>query len=324
MDYAIPREFETAQKESLQNSVGVRFQEFCRTLTPKYATAWLRIGCGYLVLLLTALCIVWWGDHSTLSMIVSIVVGGGLFGYTIAFLQLFLHEAAHYNLASNRKLNDLLTNIFIGWLVGQDIRNYRPIHWGHHKWIGTPMDTEFTYFDPLDMKFMAEALFGIRVWKVLVAREKTLQSNESSEERKSMIGRQLVLGAAIHGVMVIGSFVTGYYALTLSWIVGMFVVFPFFASIRQLLEHRDENARTDVDYRKIAHGIVNRMFGDGILAATLGGAGFNRHLLHHWQPHISYTRLKELEAYLMDTPLASALKTRQTTYIKTFIRLFSH
>jgi fatty acid desaturase len=103
-------------------------------------------------------------------------------------------------------------------MLGQDIKNYRPVHWGHHKWIGSTMDTEFTYFDPLDMRFIAEAFIGIRVWKVLRAREKILQSNE---EKKSMMRSQLVIAAAILGAIVTGSVVTGHWALTLSWIVGM-------------------------------------------------------------------------------------------------------
>jgi hypothetical protein len=46
-------------------------------------------------------------------------------------------------------------------------------------------------------------------------------------------------------------------------------------------------------------------------------------LLHHWAPQISCTRLRELEAYLMDTAAAPALRERQTTYARTFRALFS-
>ena len=46
-------------------------------------------------------------------------------------------------------------------------------------------------------------------------------------------------------------------------------------------------------YCAACHGTSAK--GDGPLASTLGGAGFNRHLLHHWEPKISYTRFRELE-----------------------------
>lgn len=104
----------------------------------------------------------------------------------------------------------------------------------------------------------------------------------------------------------------------------MGVFFPFFIGLRQLLEHRDEFAKGDVDYHRTPHGAVNRMFGSGPLASTFGGAGFNRHILHHWEPQLSYTRLKELEAYLMDTDFADILRSRRTTYVSIFVRLFNH
>ena len=98
--------------------------------------------------------------------------------------------------------------------------------------------------------------------------------------------------------------------------------FPFFGALRQLLEHRDEYADPTVDYAVIEHGAIHRLFGDGLIANTLGGVGFNRHLLHHWEPQVSYTRLRELECYLIDTESAVYLREHQTTYWQTFWRMF--
>lgn len=78
-----------------------------------------------------------------------------------------------------------------------------------------------------------------------------------------------------------------------------------------------------IDYSTQPHGAVNRLFGDGPLASTLGGAGFNRHLLHHWEPQISYTRLRELEVYLLRTDAAEGVRMRQSTYLETFWALVS-
>jgi fatty acid desaturase len=100
--------------------------------------------------------------------------------------------------------------------------------------------------------------------------------------------------------------------------------FPFFVAVRQLLEHRDEFATKGTDYFKVAHGAINRLFGTGPLASTLGGAGFNRHLLHHFAPQIPSTRLKEFEEYLMNTAFADYIKPRQTTYIRTFRKLVQY
>jgi fatty acid desaturase len=64
------------------------------------------------------------------------------------------------------------------------------------------------------------------------------------------------------------------------------------------------------------------VFGDGLIARTFGGAGFNRHLLHHWEPGISYTRLPDLEHFLNDTDLRPIMESRKTTYGRVFWRLF--
>jgi len=64
------------------------------------------------------------------------------------------------------------------------------------------------------------------------------------------------------------------------------------------------------------------MFGRGPFSSIFGGAGFNRHLLHHWEPSVSYTNLPALEAYLLDTEAAPLIEMRRSSYFKTFARLF--
>jgi fatty acid desaturase len=115
----------------------------------------------------------------------------------------------------------------------------------------------------------------------------------------------------------------GQYALAAAWTLGTLSVLPLLVSLRQLLEHRSEGADASCDYSMQDHGAVNRLFGDGPIASTLGGAGFNRHLLHHWEPQISYTRLRELEMYLRRTGAADEIQQRQSTYIQTFWTLVS-
>jgi fatty acid desaturase len=64
------------------------------------------------------------------------------------------------------------------------------------------------------------------------------------------------------------------------------------------------------------------MFGVGPLASTFGGAGFNRHLLHHWEPTVPYPRLAELERYLADTIAGPIIETRRCTYLATAAALW--
>lgn len=309
---------EKLDKETLVDSKGLTYQAFRRTLIPKYGVVWLHISLAWLVLAgCMALLVRFSGIHPAVD-VASVIGGAAVLGFTLAFLQLFLHEAAHYNLHPNRKTNDLLNDLFVSGITGLVVRHYRPIHWEHHRHLGTPMDTEITYFDPLNIRFLIEALLGIRALKVVAFRKSKADQQEGAKGSAGM----LVLGFAVNLAIVGALFVTGRWPAALAWGIGMYGVFPFFGSLRQLLEHRNEYADPETDYTEVVHGAIHRLFGDGLLAGTLGGAGFNRHLLHHWDPQVSYTHLKELETFLVDTEGAAYLKSRQTTYWRTFTRLF--
>jgi fatty acid desaturase len=292
----------------------VPYRDFRGSLTPRYGVVWLQLLAGHMALAvatvgIAAACGRW------PSMVPFIVITGAwIYGYAQAYIVLFLHEAAHYNIARDRALNDRLANIFIGVLVGQNITEYRSTHFDHHRYLGTPTDTEHAYFDPLNVTFLAESLTGIKTLKMLALRNRMAHRTLES---------QLVVAALVHGTIMAAAVLLGYWPVALAWTIGIVIVFPFLAAIRQLLEHRSEDASPDVDYALVPHGAVNRMFGSGLLASTFGGAGFNRHLLHHWEPQISYTRLRDLEQFLLDTPAAHLVDRRRTSYAGTFLLLFN-
>jgi fatty acid desaturase len=313
-------------KGELVNGLGVKYSEVRAALRPRYLRAWAELLAGHAGLGLSAACVVWSQAALGPWAIVAVPVGASCVGYGVAYIYLFMHEAGHYNLAADRKLNDLLTNVFIGSLVGQDVRDYRPLHWEHHRSIGTPADTERSYFQALDARFILESLTGVRLLKVVLGRARDLSKKDTSETasvpgkqpKRSLVSRQVMAGLALHGAILGGAVLSGQWALAGAWTLGVGAVFPFFAGLRQVLEHRSLEASPDVDYSKVPHGEVNRMFGDGWFARTFGGAGFNRHLLHHWDPQLAYTRLAELEEFLMDTAAAPVLRAAQTSYWDTF------
>jgi fatty acid desaturase len=308
----------------LVDSRGVLYRDFKRTLTPYYTVVWAHLLGGHLALLLLAAAVVVCELYLPWSWAVAAaVVGSVMLGYTLAYINLFFHEAAHYLLAPRRALNDRLANLLIGVLFGQDIRAYRLIHFDHHRHLGTPQDTERTYFDALNLRFFLASLCGIKAWQVLRERQRFLKECLA---RKGQSGPPLrwtgplVLGVLLHGGLLLAAVAFGLWLAAAAWLLAVGVFYPAFGAIRQVLEHRDERA-ADVDFRQVPHGALSRLFGDGPLASTLGGAGFNRHLLHHWEPQISCTRLKDLERFLLDTPLAAQLEASRASYWQTFRRL---
>jgi fatty acid desaturase len=296
---------------------------------------WVDIACGYMALIGTCAALIYLDGRGGLPWsLLWALLGAVSIGYWIAFIQLFFHEAAHYNLAPGRVRNDRLANLFVGLMVGQDIKAYRRVHFHHHRYLGTPQDTERSYFDSLDLRFVVHGLLGVKMLAVLGRRSAHLQSNLTAEATRDGLGdnateassshRQrlmLVAGAVLNAGVVLVAALTGHWIVAVAWPLGMASVHPFINATRQLLEHRRFDARSDVDYATNVHGAETRMFRVGPLASTLGGAGFNRHMLHHWEPQISYTRFGELERFLLDTQHADVFRHQTASYRQAFCRL---
>ncbi|MCH2170486.1 fatty acid desaturase [Myxococcota bacterium] len=316
-------------KSSLVDDCGIRYRDFRRSLTPRLGIVWRDLLGGYAVLIATVLGLCWLDGRFPRSFFVIVALGSPLIGYGVAFVNLFLHEAAHYNIARRREWNDRLSNLWVGMLIGQEIKAYRIVHFEHHRKLGQVDDTERNYFDSLGIAFVLESLTGLKAirgfWLYRQTRaQKIVTSQKSGSEFLSKSRLQLILAIALHFSILCLLMAVGHWPVSLAWALGVLSWYPFWVSVRQCLEHRSQEAERGVDYRKVAHGPYNRLFGDGPLASTLGGAGFNRHLLHHLDPQVPYPRLAELENYLMDTEAAAELDRHRTTYADALRRLWSH
>jgi fatty acid desaturase len=313
--YDIPIEL----KATLVDDEGVSYRDFRATLKPRWWTIWAQLGAGYAVLAGVVVGLWLWAPAGAVA-VAAALAGALVIGYTIAFINNFFHESAHYNLLPGRRANDLVTNLLMAWLYGSSIDRYRRIHWQHHRALGTTMDSENSYFDPLRIRYLVEGLLGMKTVRTLrryIEVEQQLAGPAPDAQRLGW----LLLAAAVNGGIMIGLALAGAWAGAGAWALGELVFFPSFVSLRQTLEHRDEDADPRTDYTQVDMGATNRLFGDGPVANTFGSAGFNRHALHHWEPQVSCSRLRELERYLARTELEPQLAERRTTYRDTFLRL---
>ncbi|MCS3894580.1 fatty acid desaturase [Bradyrhizobium japonicum USDA 38] len=312
MDYS--RKFQTLRPVLVDRS-GQRYLDFLKTLKPSYVRVWADIALGYAALLATALATAIAPRYGCPPWIATL--GGALaIGFWVAYLQLFIHEGAHFNLAQRRETSDLLCDLLIAWMVGTSVQSYRPFHFQHHRVLGQKDDSEMSYFFPLNLLFIFKSLFGLRSIEVLSKRRAS--AGKARTTRETFL---LLIGLSIHGTIVGASFWFGFYALGFAWILGIGMIFPFLGALRQLLEHRDPNADPHIDYFEQDHGAYTRVFGPSVFSSLFGAAGFDRHLLHHWEPQVSYTNLHQLEAYLLDTDIAPIIEMRRSSYITTFLGL---
>lgn len=328
------------------------WREFRKTLVPKYFVVWrdivlihAAVWSGYTGALLTDfLLAVGWA-------MALLPVWAAWIGFWLLALLSFGHESAHDNLASNRVWSDRLANWFVWPLYGQSAAQYRRTHWQHHLNLGNPHDTEVSYHHCLSPWFVIQTLTGLHLVAAFVRHLRNMRrtsarstdrveslfqvspksdglhhSEEGQPENDSHLlhvrdaSRSLselwpvARSAIIHLSLVGAAMWAGLWIGALTWCVAVGMVFPFLATIRQLVEHRRIDAGCDRDFAHETHGPVNRLFGTGLFSRCFGAAGFNRHLLHHWDPRISYTRFDDMESFLQRTPVESELDAQRTTY----------
>ncbi|BAT60492.1 fatty acid desaturase [Variibacter gotjawalensis] len=310
-----------AFRTKLVGTSGERYVVFVRRLKPRFWVVYRDIAAGYSALALTLVLAVLapaWGVPKLLTS----TIAAFSIGFWIAYLQLFIHEGAHYNLAPEKSRSDHICDWAISWMIGTTVEAYRAVHFQHHRDLGKTTDTEFTYFFPLNLLFALRASFGIRAFEVLLARRSNAdRSVPAARNRRAFLW--LAGGAAIHGIIVAGTFLLGWWWVSVAWIIGVAMFFPLFGALRQLLEHRNDEFDAATDFRSEEHGPYTRLFRDGPVSATFGGAGFSRHLLHHWEPQVSYTNLAELESFLEGTEVRHIMAARRTTYLTTFRKLWT-
>ncbi len=316
-----------AIRSELRDADGTPLTALLKDLKPDYGRVWRDIGLGYLGLLWSCAGAVWFARMGLPGAVLAVIFGAGGIGFWVAYILLFIHEAAHANLASTRKTSDLLCDLFVGWIIGSSVRKYRKVHFEHHRAFGTTGDAENTYFHALNLAFVLKALTGWRVVEVLAARARLTapKTKSGTATTEGAYRDRIVLlgGITAHIAILAALFALGGWAAGLAWIAGVGVVFPFFGALRQLLEHRSLEARGQVDYRQVDHGGYTRMFGKDLVARTFGAAGFNRHLLHHWEPQVSYTCFDALEDIFERTGMGPAMDARRTTYGAAFRALYN-
>jgi hypothetical protein len=88
-------------RAGLRDSDGNRYTDFLRTLKPDYRMVQRDIALGYAMLGVSCAVTIALARIGP-SIWLTVACGSTLIGYWVAYLQLFLHEAAHFNLTDER------------------------------------------------------------------------------------------------------------------------------------------------------------------------------------------------------------------------------
>jgi fatty acid desaturase len=318
---AIVNNLEEISYEEAINEKGISYAVFRSYLSPRFSKVYFDIFKGYFFLL-SAICLFIYFENSFYFYAWILVIPFALLiGYIAAYIFLFIHEAAHFNIHGDKKTNDRLATLLLCLPFGLSMKSYRKIHWQHHIHLGTPQDAEVSYFHSLSKFFILETLTGIHLLRTTLRKENNEMLNKEQVKQNKIM---LLAGFLFHLLILTVSFLAGYPLLATTWLLAFGLFFPFFATIRQILEHRDEMARKAIDYYKQPHGKVSRLFVHNVLSSSFGAAGFTRHMIHHWDPQISYTRLSDIEKFLLSCHnTAPIIRSSRTTYTKTLKTLLT-
>jgi fatty acid desaturase len=298
---------------------GLSYTDYRKTLKPDYKATWLHIAGGLAAII--GLSIAGWNVQQHVSRWFLVTVPGFslLLGFAIAYLNLFIHEAGHFYIHPDKKTNDILANIFLCCWMGVDIKAYRKIHWQHHLHLSTPEDTENSYFNAVTMRFILETLTGVHLFRVVTSKSyKQLLGKDLAKRSFNM----LLAGLGINLLILSAAIYFNHWQFAVTWLLAMLAIFPFFATIRQVIEHRNEAALNEKNFYNSKKDRISRLFSDSLLSRLIGSAGFNKHIIHHWDPHLPFTTLTRAEEFLMQCHRTrDIILSSQTTYLTVFKKM---
>lgn len=299
----------------------VQYSDYRKRLMPAYIKVWSdAIFCLVMIFFPLLIFLLAMGSYSfvkaTVFLIALLWIGFWIHAYTC-----FFHEAAHYNLHKNKRINDIISNILFTPFTGMLVRDYRISHWEHHKHLGTNQDTEISYKSPLSTREFLKFLTGIYHIKTILKYIKNFDISGSKLSNKRPRSKIFLFTLAWTFLIqiTISFFIASKISLEagVCWLISIFVLYPAFAKVRQTLEHRllEEIGANSIEQ----NSATNRIFGSDFFSRHFGSAGFNRHLLHHYDPSISYTNFDELETFFNQTIVREKIDENRTTYLKTFL-----
>ena len=205
---------------------------------------------------------------------------------TFHYLTLFIHASAHFNFVrQNKKVNDILSNILIGYIFLLPMSVYRKKHFGHHSLIGELDDPENSYQYDINLK-------NLFCWTCLVFPMRKMLSLYKSKKSSGKFTLSAFADRAIsmfvftsfHITMIFNSLGELEKYLFLIFIPQIMLL-PMWNWLRTAAEHQPSEA-TDGKF-------VLRRFKFDFFGFFLGAAGFRYHDVHHTNPTIHYLDLSK-------------------------------
>jgi len=201
--------------------------------------SWFSLALNWAIIVAAFALVAAWPN--VLSVVLAIfLIGGRQLG-----LAIFMHDASHHALFSNRSLNDWAGNWLAAYPIWGDLTPYRPYHLRHHAHTWTEKDPDLSLATPFPIaadslgRKIWRDLSGQTGWKRAVATwRRDLELSHGKVQRTDGGGIRRLRGVGItNGILFAGLLVAGHPFLYLLWIFAWLTSYSLVMRIRAIAEH---------------------------------------------------------------------------------------
>ncbi|MBM3268126.1 MAG: fatty acid desaturase [Candidatus Sericytochromatia bacterium] len=223
-------------------------------------------------------------------------------------LLILLHEGAHLLLHPNRKINDLIGDIFCAVPLLLLLKNYRVLHLTHHKYSGQPArDPEARLYagqgyhyarrpGPAALRMLLADLSGLNAMKFVRDLNSWLAEQRAAGRVKDFEPRDYALIAGIWLPVAAAAWAFGFWPeLLVFWVLPQPTVMFFFLKIHGYGEHTGASGPTEFERTWIheTHPVE-----DYFIAPIYSGY----HLEHHLFPRVPWYHMARFRRHLLSLP----------------------
>jgi fatty acid desaturase len=249
-----------------------------------------------------------------------------LFGIFQYYAVVAIHEAIHYGLVPNKKVNDILGS-FMALLVTFHYGEIKNAHLAHHKYLGSSIDDpDYPFYikDSVNQKISVLGLL-LRPLKGLLYKRTNLNKGQKYNARKGIIR---ILFFQIILLFLLWQFSIW---LAFAWVASLASIPGFLMHVRLVFEHSglivDEEPLVDQRLGARTHVRPNTIIGGlffDVFRIIVSPFSFNYHHEHHLLMTIPYYNLWKFNKLLIQSGYyANKSDNTSNSYYKTFKKNFS-
>jgi len=223
--------------------------------------------------------------HPIAWVLASILLAGRALGFAI-----LMHDAAHLNFFTSRKVNEWMGKWVFGALPNVPYAAYRRGHLEHHRKAGTAADPDLAFVSGYPatraslLRKLLRDISGVNGVKGIIYQ---FQPNDHGA---------LYPYSAMHGIIIVALWVLGAPEVYACWWLGQLFVFPLLVRLRVMGEHGGVSDHLDRDPR---HNTATTLAGP--LARLLIAPNYvNYHVEHHMAATVPGYKLPALHRLLKE------------------------